>query len=133
VEEVFTSTFTFTFLHPCFHMDESHFKALRELGKDSTLSQRDLSKKVGLSVGRVNFIINALLEKGYIKAHRFKNSKNKSGYMYVLTPKGISEKIAQTRTFLHRKTEEYERLRNEIEYLRQEIGTGRGTGKGEDV
>jgi len=101
-------------------MNESHFKALRELGKDSTLSQRDLSKKVGLSVGRINYIINALLEKGYIKAQRFKNSKNKSGYMYILTTKGISEKIVQTQAFLHRKTEEYERLKAEIEKLREE-------------
>ncbi|OGW27636.1 MAG: MarR family EPS-associated transcriptional regulator [Nitrospirae bacterium GWC2_42_7] len=103
-------------------MDESHFKALRELERDSTLSQRDLSKKVGLSVGRVNYIINALLEKGYIKAQRFKNSKNKIGYMYILTPKGISEKIVQTQSFLHRKTEEYERLKAEIEMLKNENG-----------
>ena len=101
-------------------MDESHFKTLRELGKDRTLSQRDLSRKVGRSVGRINFIIKALIEKGYIKAERFKNSKNKSGYMYILTPKGVSEKILQTQAFLHRKTEEYERLRVEIEKLRKE-------------
>ena len=101
-------------------MDESQFKALRELEKDSTLSQRDLSKKVGLSVGRVNYIINALLKNGYIKAQRFKNSKNKIGYMYILTPKGISERIVQTQTFLQRKNEEYIRLRQEIEALREE-------------
>jgi len=103
-------------------MDESQFKALRELEKDSTLSQRDLSKKVGLSVGRVNYIINALLKKGYIKAQRFKNSKNKIGYMYILTPKGISERIAQTQTFLQKKNEEYIRLKQEIETLREETG-----------
>ena len=102
------------------NMDESQFKALRELEKDSTLSQRDLSKRVGLSVGRVNYIINALLEKGYIKAQRFKNSKNKIGYMYILTPKGISERLVQTQTFLQRKTAEYEQLRQEIEMLKQE-------------
>ena len=101
-------------------MDESQFKALRELEKDSTLSQRDLSKKVGLSVGRVNYIINALLKKGYIKAQRFKNSKNKIGYMYILTPKGISERIVQTQTFLQKKNEEYIRLRQEIEALKEE-------------
>jgi len=101
-------------------MDESQFKALRELEKNSTLSQRDLSKKVGLSVGRVNYIINALLKKGYIKAQRFKNSKNKIGYMYILTPKGISERITQTQTFLQKKNEEYIRLKQEIEALREE-------------
>ena len=103
-------------------MDESQFKALRELEKDSTLSQRDLSKKVGLSVGRVNYIINALLKNGYIKAQRFKNSKNKMGYMYILTPKGISERIVQTQTFLQKKNEEYIRLKQEIETLREESG-----------
>ena len=101
-------------------MDESQFKALRELEKDSTLSQRDLSKRVGLSVGRVNYIINALLKNGYIKAQRFKNSKNKMGYMYILTPKGISERIVQTQTFLQKKNEEYIRLKEEIETLREE-------------
>jgi EPS-associated MarR family transcriptional regulator len=103
-------------------MDESQFKALRELEKDNTLSQRDLSKKVGLSVGRVNYIINSLLKNGFIKAQRFKNSKNKIGYMYILTPKGIRERIAQTQAFLQRKTMEYEQLRAEIEKLREETG-----------
>jgi len=112
-------------------MTETQFKTLRELAKDSTLSQRDLSQKMGLSLGRVNYIINALVEKGYIKAERFKNSKNKMGYMYVLTPHGIAEKFRQTQAFLLRKTTEYEELRNEIEYLSQEAGIG--TGKGKDV
>ena len=101
-------------------MDESQFKTLRELAKDSTLSQRDLSQKVGLSVGRVNYLINSLLKNGYIKAQRFKNSKNKAGYMYILTPKGIQARIVQTSTFLRKKTEEYEQLRQEIELLKKE-------------
>ena len=101
-------------------MDESQFKTLRELAKDSTLSQRDLSKRVGLSVGRVNYLINALLEKGYIKAKRFKNAKNKIGYMYILTPEGVSERITQTQAFLRKKTEDYKRLRKEIELLERE-------------
>jgi EPS-associated MarR family transcriptional regulator len=101
-------------------MDESQFKTLRELAKDGTLSQRDLSKRMGLSLGKVNYLVNALLEKGYIKARRFKNSRNKIGYMYILTPKGISEKVRQTYIFLHRKLEEFDRLKQEIEALRQE-------------
>jgi EPS-associated MarR family transcriptional regulator len=101
-------------------MNESHFKTLRELSKDSTLSQRDLSRRIGLSVGRVNYIINALLAKGYIKARRFKNSRNKIAYMYILTPEGIREKLVQTQAFLTRKTEEYELLRQEIDQLRSE-------------
>jgi len=107
-------------------MDESQFKTLRELAKDGTLSQRDLSRKMGLSLGRVNHVVNVLLEQGYIKAERFKNAKNKVGYMYKLTPKGVSEKIQQTQTFLRQKSDEFEKLRSEIEYLRQEAGIGKG-------
>ncbi|MBI5076271.1 MAG: MarR family EPS-associated transcriptional regulator [Nitrospirae bacterium] len=101
-------------------MDETQFNTLRALAKDSTLSQRDLSQKMGLSLGRVNYIVNALLEKGYIKAERFKNSKNKMAYMYILTPKGVSEKLLQTRAFLARKSMEFEHLKQEIDLLRIE-------------
>ena len=101
-------------------MDEFQFKTLRELARDGTLSQRDLSKRMGLSLGRVNYLVNALLKAGYIRASRFKNSKNKIAYMYVLTPKGISAKVTQTYNFLQRKLDEYHRLREEIETLRQE-------------
>jgi EPS-associated MarR family transcriptional regulator len=101
-------------------MNELQFKTLRELAKDGTLSQRDLSRRMGLSLGRVNYLVNALLKAGYIKADRFKNSKHKIAYMYVLTPKGISARVAQTYHFLQRKLDEYHRLREEIETLREE-------------
>jgi EPS-associated MarR family transcriptional regulator len=101
-------------------MDEVQFKTLRELARDGTLSQRELSKKMGLSLGRANFVVNALLRKGYIKAQRFKNSKNKIAYKYVLTRKGISTKLTETYDFLQRKLVEYDRLKEEIEALRKE-------------
>ena len=101
-------------------MDESQFKTLRELAKDGTLSQRDLAKRMGVSLGRVNYLVNELLKKGFIKAQRFKNSKHKIAYMYILTPKGVSEKVNQTYHFLQRKLDEYNRLKQEIEILRQE-------------
>ena len=101
-------------------MDESQFKTLRELAKDGTLSQRDLSRKMGMSLGRVNYLVNELLKKGYIKARRFKNSRNKIAYMYILTPRGVSEKITQTYHFLQRKLDEYDRLKQEIDVLRRE-------------
>jgi EPS-associated MarR family transcriptional regulator len=116
-------------------MDETHFKTLRELAKDGTLSQRELSKRMGLSLGRANFVVNALLGEGYIRAQRFKNSKNKIAYRYILTPKGISTKLSQTYDFLQRKTEEYERLKKEIEALRDEtaeIQVEIKAGKGEN-
>ncbi len=101
-------------------MDESQFKTLRELAMDGTLSQRDLSRRMGLSLGRVNYIVNALLRKGYIKANRFKNSKNKMAYMYILTPKGIGVRVTHTYTFLQRKIDEFEKLKREIEILKKE-------------
>ncbi len=75
---------------------------------------------MGLSLGRANYLVNALIEKGYIKARRFKNAKNKIAYMYILTPKGINVKLKQTYNFLERKLDEFERLKQEIDTLKQE-------------
>ena len=102
-------------------MNEHHLKLLKELSKDNTLSQRDLSRKLGLSLGKVNYVLNALLDKGLVKAERFKNSKNKLAYMYHLTPKGIKKKVELTSSFLHRKIDEFDSLRIEIEELKSEI------------
>ncbi|MDD5009211.1 MAG: MarR family EPS-associated transcriptional regulator [Syntrophorhabdaceae bacterium] len=101
-------------------MNESHFKTLRELSSNGNLTQRELSEKLGLSLGSVNYVIQALIGKGYVKAQRFKNSKNKIGYIYILTPKGMSEKVKQTQEFIHRKMAEYEKLKREIETLKNE-------------
>jgi EPS-associated MarR family transcriptional regulator len=101
-------------------MDESQFKALCELAKDGTLSQRELSKRMGLSLGKANYLVNELLKKGMLKAERFKNSKSKIAYMYVLTPRGIVEKTNQTYNFLARKLDEYHMLKREIEMLKRE-------------
>ena len=101
-------------------MNESQYKTLLEISNKGTLSQRDLAKKIGLSLGKINYTVNALLEKGYIKASRFKNSKNKMAYRYILTPSGVSTKITQTYQFLERKTREYEQLKAEIDALRIE-------------
>ena len=108
-------------------MDESQFRTLRELAKDGTLSQRDLAKKMGLSLGRVNYVVNGLLEKGYVKAKRFKNSRNKIGYMYIITPKGLSTKMTQTYDFLQKKLKEFELLKEEIEVLKNEVKDVQGS------
>src|SRR4030066_2177298 len=100
-------------------MEEHHLKTLKELSRNSALSQRDLSKKLGLSLGRVNYVLNALLDKGLVKAERFKNSKNKLAYMYNLTPEGIIEKAELTYHFLQRKKEENVSLGVEIRELRK--------------
>lgn len=103
-------------------MDEHHLKLLKELSVDNTLSQRDLSKKLGLSLGKVNYVLNALLDKGLVKAKRFKNSRSKLAYMYILTPKGITKKMDLTYHFLKQKIDEYDTLRTEIEELKRELG-----------
>ena len=102
-------------------MNETDFRTLRQLSAETQISQRDLSKKVGLSLGSVNFILKELIRKGYVKVQRFKNSKNKVAYIYVLTPKGINERIRQTQRFLHLKIDEHERLTREIDDLRNEF------------
>jgi MarR family transcriptional regulator, temperature-dependent positive regulator of motility len=101
-------------------MNEAEFNTLRELSAEGTVSQRDLSKKVGLSLGTVNYIMKELIKKGYVKTQRFKNSNNKAAYIYALTPHGINARIQQTQVFLERKVEEYEKLKREINELRNE-------------
>lgn len=101
-------------------MNEAQFKTLRELSGEGEISQRDLSRRIGLSVGSVNFILKELIKKGFVKAQRFKNSNNKAAYIYVLTPQGINERVKQTQYFLQLKMKEYERLQKEIEELRIE-------------
>ena len=103
-------------------MNESQFKTLRELSTKGTVSQRDLSKKVGLSLGSINYIMKELIKRGYVKVQRFKNSYNKAAYIYVLTPEGINARIKQTQYFLQVKMEEYDRLKAEIDELQKENG-----------
>lgn len=101
-------------------MNEAQFRTLKELSEEKEISQRELSKKIGLSLGTVNFILKELIKKGYIKTQRFKNSKNKAAYVYVLTPHGINARIQQTQLFLQQKIVEHERLKREIEELRND-------------
>ena len=74
-------------------MNGHHLKLLKELSKDNKLSQRELSRKLGLSLGSVNYVLSNLIGAGYIRAKRFKNSKNKAAYMYILTPSGIKSRM----------------------------------------
>ena len=96
-------------------------RLLREIKKSPELTQRELSTKLGISLGKVNFLLNALIRKGYVKAHNFKNSHNKKAYLYILTPHGLEEKAKVTYRFLKRKLEEYERLESEILELKKEV------------
>ncbi len=102
-------------------MDEYHYKTLKEISENHIISQRQLAKRMEMSLGKANYIINALIDKGLIKVKSFKNSKNKLGYMYILTPKGMTKKMELTYEFLKRKMAEYERLEKEIEKLKTDI------------
>ncbi len=94
---------------------------LKELSKDKTLSQRDLSKRVGFSLGKVNYIMSAVIDAGLVKVEKFKNSKKKMAYMYILTPEGTAKKINLTYHFLKKKIIEYNALKKEIEELKKEL------------
>ncbi len=96
---------------------------MKEFSVEGTISQRDLSKKIGLSLGSVNYIVKELIKKGYVKAQRFKNSYNKAAYIYVLTPQGINARVKQTQYFLQVKMEEYERLKMEIDELKKDASS----------
>ena len=98
-----------------------HFKLLDILEKNPELSQRLLSRELGISLGSINYCIRALVEKGQIKAQNFKKNSNKIGYVYLLTPKGISEKINMTKNFFFFLIKEYEQLRVEIDQLKNDI------------
>lgn len=100
--------------------DELRYKLLKALEANPNASQRELSNALGISLGKTNFCIKALLDIGWIKANNFKNSQNKLAYRYLLTPRGVEEKLVITKRFLKNKLNEYEALELEIEALRQE-------------
>lgn len=100
--------------------DEMRYKLMRLLEVSPEISQRDVARELGISVGKVNYCLRALIRKGWVKAANFKNSRNRTTYMYLLTPRGIEEKTRVTVRFLQTKMREYETLRAEIEQIRQE-------------
>jgi MarR family transcriptional regulator, temperature-dependent positive regulator of motility len=90
-------------------------------GKNPDLTQRELAQFFGVSLGSVNYCLKALVDKGWVKMKNFAYSKNKFGYIYVLTPSGLAEKALITQRFLHRKMDEYDQLKAEIEALKSEV------------
>lgn len=100
--------------------EDTYFRVMRLLEEQPDLTQRQLAEQLGVSVSGVNYCLKALMEKGWLKMNNFAHSKNKFGYVYVLTPQGIAEKAALTARFLKRKMEEYEALKMEIEALKSE-------------
>ena len=101
--------------------EDTYFRVLRILQENPDCTQRELAEKLGISLGGLNYCLKALMAKGLIKMKNFANSKNKFGYVYVLTPNGITEKAAITHKFLQRKMNEYEALKAEIKALKTEL------------
>ena len=106
--------------------DEYRYKILKLVETNPAISQRELAQQLGISLGKVNFCLKALIEKGLLKATNFRNNKNKLAYMYLLTPSGIEEKASNTVRFLKYKLQEYEALQEEIEELRREAASEGG-------
>ena len=100
--------------------DEMRYKLLKLLESDPNISQRQLADALGISLGKVNYCLKALMTKGLIKAKNFRNSQNKLGYVYMLTARGLEDKARVTVRFLKYKINEYEELEKEIEQLRRE-------------
>jgi len=103
--------------------DEARYHILKKLESNPNISQRQLAEELGISLGKVNYCLQALIQKGLVKAKNFSKSQKKVRYLYILTPEGIENKAALTRRFLQRKIAEYEALRAEIEEIRKELGT----------
>lgn len=100
--------------------DEIAYKLLKLVHEDPHLTQREIAKQMGISLGKANYCIKSLIDKGFIKAKNFYTSDNKGAYMYILTPRGWDEKARVTYRFLQRKIDEYEEIQAEIERLKSE-------------
>jgi EPS-associated MarR family transcriptional regulator len=107
-------------------------EVLRQLAARPELSQRQLSQALGLSLGKTHYVLHALLDKGLVKIRNFRNNNNKLAYAYLLTPKGMREKVLLTRRFLARKEAEFELLQTTIEALRREVATADQAGPSEN-
>jgi len=101
--------------------DEYRYKILKLVQSKPDISQRELAQQLGISLGKVNFCLKALINVGLVKVSNFRNSKKKTAYMYLLTPRGIEEKAAITMRFLKSKTEEYQALQAMIAELKSEV------------
>jgi len=94
--------------------NQDHFNVMREIQKESKTSQRDLAGRLGFSLGKLNYCLKALQQKGLIKIKNFQKNTNKLNYIYILAPKGIAEKTKLTINFMARKMKEYEELNEEL-------------------
>lgn len=101
--------------------DELEYRVLKWLQNNPNITQRKLASELGVSLGKVNFLLKSLTQVGWVKLENFKRSDNKMGYAYLLTPAGLSEMARIARSYLERKEVEYQQLENEIQQLRSEV------------
>ena len=101
--------------------EDTYYRVMRLLEANPDMTQRELAELLGVSVGGLNYCLKALMQKGWVKVQNFSHSKNKFGYVYLLTPSGVLQKAALTGRFLQRKMSEYEALKNEIDSLKAEV------------
>ena len=102
--------------------EAAHYRVLRLIEEQPEVSQRELARTLGVSLGKTHYLLKALLDKGLVKADNFRRSDNKLAYAYLLTPSGIAAKLELTRAFLRLKEGEYRAAHEEIERLRRELG-----------
>jgi EPS-associated MarR family transcriptional regulator len=100
-----------------------HFKLLKTIEGNPSISQRELAKELGVSLGSINYCLKALINIGHIKLENFNSNPNKLGYLYLLTKKGLIEKASLTVGFLNRKKLEYEALKKEIDSVQNSLGS----------
>jgi len=101
--------------------EDAHYTLLRTIEQNPGMSQRDLARTLGISLGKTNYCLKALVEKGWVKMDNFSRNPNKLSYAYLLTPRGVKAKTNLTAQFLKRKLAEYEALKAEIAWLEQEM------------
>ena len=112
---------------------EESLMLMRVIDENPQMTQRELSANLGLSLGKINFLMKSMIEKGFVKVDNFKNSNNKIAYLYLLTPHGIEEKTKITYRFLKRKMAEYEKLEVEIRQLQKEAAVLEKSSEGQRV
>lgn len=113
--------------------EAAHYRVLRLIEEQPEISQRELARVLGVSLGKTHYLLKALLDKGLVKANNFRRSDNKLAYAYLLTPSGIAAKLELTRAFLRMKEDEYRVAREEIERLRQELGAAAQSAEASEV